>query len=51
MNERVKYGIEILAEDLKSELVIVISLLEALKERHPKVYDIAVKAIQETEEK
>lgn len=45
-----KLGVEVIVEEgLNSDLVRVLILLDELKKRYPKVYDIAIKAKQEAD--
>lgn len=45
-DDKLRYGVWVNAEDVRSELVVVVSLLEELRKCHPRVYPIAVEAVQ-----
>lgn len=45
-----RLGVEVVVEEgLDSDLVRVLILLDELKKRYPKIYEIAIKAKQEAE--
>ena len=51
MNEPLTYSIKIEANKMNSDFIITVALLEKIKELHPKEFIIAVKALQELEDK